>query len=78
MSGKVKELFKILEQEEKEKRNLKAIIFVKDRSVATYLKKIMDYHVKKENLLSDEFSEFSMTDISDRTAKFRCGYAIGF
>jgi len=43
VSGKVSELVRILESEEEGNPKLKAIVFVKDRSVATYLKKILDF-----------------------------------
>jgi hypothetical protein len=39
----VSELVRILESEEEGNPKLKAIVFVKDRSVATYLKKILDF-----------------------------------
>lgn len=42
ISGKVRQLVKILEREQVSNPKLKAIVFVKDRSVATYLKKILD------------------------------------
>lgn len=42
VSGKVLQLVNILETEYENNSKLKAIIFVKDRSVATYLKKILD------------------------------------
>jgi hypothetical protein len=43
VSGKVTELVNILEREYQANNKLKAIVFVKDRSVATYLKKILDF-----------------------------------
>ena len=43
VSGKVAELVRIMEQEYSTNPKLKAIVFVKDRSVATYLKKILDF-----------------------------------
>lgn len=46
VSDKVYELVNILEIEYQKNTKLKAIIFVKDRSVATYLKKILDMMFK--------------------------------
>jgi hypothetical protein len=43
ISGKVAKLIRILSKEYENNNKLKAIIFVKDRSVATYLKKILDF-----------------------------------
>lgn len=43
VSGKVSELVRIMENEYEGNPKLKAIVFVKDRSVATYLKKILDF-----------------------------------
>lgn len=43
VSGKVSELVRIMETEYERNPKLKAIVFVKDRSVATYLKKILDF-----------------------------------
>ena len=43
ISGKVSQLINILVAEYAANSKLKAIVFVKDRSVATYLKKILDY-----------------------------------
>jgi len=43
VSGKVTQLVRLLEQEQARNPKLKAIVFVKDRSVATYLKKILDF-----------------------------------
>ncbi len=48
VSGKVTELVNILETEQAQNSKLKAIVFVKDRSVATYLKKILDFMFAKK------------------------------
>lgn len=54
VSGKVYELVNILERQYEMNPNIKAIIFVKDRSVATYLKKILDYVFNKKDRSSSE------------------------
>lgn len=47
VSGKVDKLVDLLYAEYENNKKLKAIIFVKDRSVATYLKKILDDQFRK-------------------------------
>lgn len=54
VSGKVTELVNIIETEYSKNEKLKAIVFVKDRSVATYLKKILDFmFIKRMNNSSE-------------------------
>ena len=43
--GILKEEYKVKKDASDDSNQLKAIVFVKDRSVATYLKKILDMHV---------------------------------
>jgi hypothetical protein len=50
VSGKVSQLVRILESEQAKNPKLKAIVFVKDRSVATYLKKILDFMFARAEL----------------------------
>jgi hypothetical protein len=64
VSGKVSQLISILSSEYDVNPRLKAIIFVKDRSVATYLKKILDYELARAG--------------GDLASKLRCNFAIGF
>lgn len=64
VSGKVSQLISILSSEYDLNPRLKAIIFVKDRSVATYLKKILDYELARAG--------------GDLMTKLRCNFAIGF
>ncbi|CDW74385.1 cre-dcr-1 protein [Stylonychia lemnae] len=59
LSGKVNELIRILEKEyesrkqQEQNQNLKAIIFVKDRIVAEYLKRILESRYNQQNNQSD-------------------------
>jgi hypothetical protein len=90
VSGKVSQLVRILENEQANNPKLKAIVFVKDRSVATYLKKILDFMFARAELRLSEANLMSMFHESirnpeasrvkdeDANTKFRCNFAIGF
>jgi hypothetical protein len=90
VSGKVSQLVRILESEQAKNPKLKAIVFVKDRSVATYLKKILDFMFARSDLRLSEANLMSMfhdslrkpeaSKLKDEEAntKFRCNFAIGF
>ena len=90
VSGKVSQLVRILESEQAKNPKLKAIVFVKDRSVATYLKKILDFMFARAELRLSEANLMSMFHESirnpeasrvkdeDANTKFRCNFAIGF
>ena len=90
VSGKVSQLVRILESEQANNPKLKAIVFVKDRSVATYLKKILDFMFARADLRLSEANLMSMFHDSlrnpeasrlmadDANTKFRCNFAIGF
>ena len=90
-SGKIYKLMKILEAEERRNPRLKAIIFVKDRSVATYLKKILDFMFPRmgaahyggaeedvQAVLNHDLSQYLSGEDPPMSEKFRCSFAIGF
>ena len=90
VSGKVSQLVRIVESEQAKNPKLKAIVFVKDRSVATYLKQILDFMFVRSSKKLNEASlmsmfhdsirdpDFNRVNYDNPNPKFRCNFAIGF
>ena len=70
-NNKIEKLVEILEESIRDNKNLKTIIFVRDRSVAVYLQRLLagDKEVGK----SDKICE----GLLDKN-KFKIGFAMGF
>jgi hypothetical protein len=77
ISSKVEKLISILNHEhvrcEQDSNRLRAIIFVKDRSVAVYLKKVLEARLN----VSEDLNSNEKEAKGDADEKFRIGYAIG-
>jgi hypothetical protein len=81
-----------LESEYAMNPKLKAIVFVKDRSVATYLKKILDFmfarldkqrenNAREDNessLIHSFMQSSSEKEIFELSSRLKCNFAIGF
>lgn len=91
LSDKVKVLVKMLEKSHTDNNDVKTIIFVKDRSVAVYLKKLLHGGEDDSSSSSSQFGDSNedpsaanrstdtnfLPGILDQR-KFRIGFAMGF
>ena len=91
ISNKVAKLVEILQEAYEANPNLKSIIFVKDRSVAVYLKKVLSgsFSQDQKNILNQDSADSSIAGKAGNSSigigkglldekKFHIGFAMGF